>query len=62
MLDNVPSSLLEMPVELVYRILDNMDKLTMLCSFRDVSTRLNAIIDTYPRYQVKIHTFLSVRV
>jgi hypothetical protein len=46
-------SFLTLPVELVYRILDNLDQLTILLSVCDVCTRLNAIIETYHRYQVK---------
>ncbi len=42
-----------LPVELVYRIFDNLDVLTLLLSIRDVSVRLNTILDTYRRYQVK---------
>jgi len=45
-------SLATLPVELIYRILDNLDELTILLSVRDVCTRLNAITDTYYRYQV----------
>ena len=48
------SSLLTLPVELVYRVLDNLDELTILLSVRDVCTRLNSITDKYHRYQVNI--------
>ena len=41
-----------LPVELVYRILDNLDGLTILVACRNVCSRLNAITDTYYRYQV----------
>jgi hypothetical protein len=43
----------KLPVELVYRILDNLDQLTIILSCRNVCTRLNAITDTYRRYKVK---------
>jgi hypothetical protein len=46
--------LLTLPVELIYRILDNLDELTILLSIRNVCARLNAIINTYHRYQVKL--------
>jgi hypothetical protein len=46
-------TLVTLPVEIVYRILDHMDQLTILLSIRNVCTRLNAITDTYHRYQVK---------
>jgi hypothetical protein len=42
-----------LPAELVYRILDNLDQLTIVLSCRNVCTRLNAITDTYHRYKVK---------
>ncbi|CAF3439819.1 unnamed protein product, partial [Rotaria sp. Silwood2] len=51
MSDKVLPSLLALPVELVYRILDKLDEFTILCSVRNVCTRLNAITDTYHRYQ-----------
>ncbi len=41
-----------LPVELVYRILDKLDTLTILLSCRNVCTRFNAITDSYYRYQV----------
>ncbi|CAF4428045.1 unnamed protein product, partial [Rotaria magnacalcarata] len=44
-------SLVSLPIELVYRILDNLDDLTILMSLRNVCSRLNLIIDTYHRYQ-----------
>jgi hypothetical protein len=46
------SSLLTLPVELIYRILDNLDEASIFLSVRDVCTRLNLITDTYHRYQV----------
>ena len=45
-------SLLTLPVELFYRILDNLEQLSILLSLRNVCVRLNTIIDTYHRYQV----------
>ncbi|CAM4791490.1 unnamed protein product [Rotaria magnacalcarata] len=44
-------SLVSLPIELVHRILDNLDDLTILMSLRNVCSRLNLIIDTYHRYQ-----------
>jgi hypothetical protein len=46
------SSLHTLPIELVYRILDHLDNKTIILSCREVSARLNNIIDTYHRYQV----------
>lgn len=61
MTNNVRTYLMELPIDLIYRILDNMDKFTLLCSVRDVNTRLNTIIDTYTRYWVKFIGFFFSR-
>jgi len=45
-------SLLTIPIEMVYRILDNLDDKTILLSCRSLCARLNDITDSYPRYQV----------
>jgi hypothetical protein len=55
-------SLLTLPVEIVYRILDNLDELTILCSVRNVCTRLNLITDTYRRYTVKFGSLFYLKV
>jgi hypothetical protein len=52
MSDKINLSLHTLQVELVYRILDNLHVLTILCSMRNVCTRINAITDSYHRYQV----------
>ncbi|CAF1102759.1 unnamed protein product [Rotaria sordida] len=54
MASKVHSSFLALPVEIVYRILDNLEPKTILLSLRNVCERLNKIIDTYPRYQLLI--------
>lgn len=41
-----------LPVELIYRILDYLDNVTILLSCRNVSTRLNHITNSYHRYRV----------
>ncbi len=46
-------SLHTIPVELVYRILDNLSYLEILLSCSDVCTKLNAILDTYRHFQVR---------
>ncbi|CAF4867690.1 unnamed protein product, partial [Rotaria sp. Silwood1] len=51
MANKVPSSLLQLPAELVYRILDNLDEVTILLSLHNVCAQLNMITDSYPRYQ-----------
>ncbi len=58
MSDKFISSLLTLPVNLVYHILDNLDEFTILCSMRNVSRRINAIVDSYHRYQVNF-SFIS---
>jgi len=45
-------SLHTLPVEMVYRIFDNLNKKTILLSCYNVCTRLNQILYTYQRYQV----------
>jgi hypothetical protein len=52
MADHSASSLHTLPVELIYRIMDNLDAEALLVSFRDVCTRINAIMDTYEPYTV----------
>ncbi|CAF3609814.1 unnamed protein product, partial [Rotaria socialis] len=51
MAKHVPACFLTLPVEIAYRILDNLDELTLLCSTRNVCQRLNMITETYHRYQ-----------
>jgi hypothetical protein len=48
---------LTLPIELIYRILDNLDELTILLSMRNVCIRLDAITNTYHRYQVMLSGF-----
>ena len=50
--NNTTATLLTLPIELVYRILDNLEQVTILLSLRNVCVRLNTITDTYYRYQV----------
>ena len=47
------SSLLELPIEIIYHMLDNLDHYTLFCAATNVSVRLNRILDTYDRYQVR---------
>ncbi|CAF1007168.1 unnamed protein product [Rotaria sordida] len=51
MADNITRSLHTLPVDLVYHILDKLDRLTILLSLRNVCTSLNTIIDTYHQYK-----------
>jgi hypothetical protein len=58
---NAAPSLVTLPVEIVYRILDNLSEEDILLSTRDVCRRLNAITDSYRRYQVNFHRYLQIR-
>jgi hypothetical protein len=55
-------SLHTLPIEMLYRILDNLDNRTILLSCRNVCTRLNNIIDVYHRYQVILRFYYEVEV
>jgi hypothetical protein len=48
------ASLLTLPVELLYRILDHLDMQTILQSLRSVCTRLYSITNSYNRYELNI--------
>ena len=52
MTNEVPPCLTTLPVELIYRILDQLDELIILTSVRNVCKRFNVITDSYYRYQV----------
>jgi hypothetical protein len=45
-------SFVTLPVELVQCILDKLDLLTILLSFRNVCQRFNSILENYNRYKV----------
>ena len=51
---SISPSLITLPIECVYRILDHLDPLHILLSMREVCLRLNAITDTYQPYTVKM--------
>ena len=51
-------SLNNLPIELNYRILNYLSPFEILMSMRDVSTTLNAIVDTYQPYQVNKNSLL----
>ena len=52
MAEKINLTLLQLPVYLIYRILDHSSDVTIFCSMLNVCTRLNKIIETYHRYQV----------
>lgn len=53
------ASLQTLPIELVYRILDELDESTLLLSCYNVCTKLNMIINTYRRYCVNIRMLIE---
>ena len=56
----VTFSLLTLPIELVYRILDNLDNVTIILSVHQVCTRLIfAITDTYSPIPGKLSSVFS---
>lgn len=58
-------SLVQLPIELIYRILGHLPMTHMIVSARNVCSTLNTIIDTYHPYQVINHSanvhFVSMR-
>jgi hypothetical protein len=52
MSDTIAPSLLTLPVELLFRIFDDLDELTIFIYVRNVCTQLKAITDAYLHYQV----------
>lgn len=59
MTEKTLTPLLTLSIDIIYRILDKLDNLTLLCSVRDVCARLNKIVDTYNRYQVIFYIFIA---
>ena len=60
MSNNTIVSLQTLPVELVYRILDNLNDFNIFYSMRNVCLHLNKLIDTYDRYQVQVFVISSI--
>jgi hypothetical protein len=54
MSEQFPPPFLTLPVELVYRILDKLDELTILLSIYNVCEKLNIIINSYHQYRVNV--------
>jgi hypothetical protein len=48
------SSLQTLPIELIYRILDHEDILTIIWSMRHLCPRIDETIDNYHRFQVSV--------
>jgi hypothetical protein len=49
---NVTPSLLDLPIELIYRILDHLEPKEIFLSVLNACQQINTIIDTYQPYQV----------
>ena len=49
-----------LPVEIVYQILDYLQVVDILISMQNVCKRINAIINTYPRYKVNYVTYAKI--
>ena len=62
MSDAATLSLHTLPVEIVYRILDKLDQFTMFVSCHSVCVKLNAITDSYHRYQVNFNRLLLYQI
>ena len=54
----MPFSLQTLPVDMIYGILDHLDVYDILISCRNICQRLNAITDSYRRYQVILIGFI----
>ncbi len=59
MLNRVVPSLVTLPVEIIYRILDHQDELTIIWSMLNVCQRLNKIVNSYHRYQVNFFFYFK---
>jgi len=59
MSNRIIPSLVTLPVEIIYRILDHQTDFTIICSMRNVCQRLNRIVDSYHRYQVNFFLILN---
>lgn len=60
MSDKTTPSLHTLPIYLIYRILDRLRPEEIFLSVCNLCTRLNAIIDTYQRYRVKLSLDISL--
>ena len=52
-LNNMTLSLHKLPIDILYRIIDNLDDKDIFLSLYNVCQRLNDTLNTYHRYQVK---------
>lgn len=59
MSEKITYSLYTLPIDMIYRILDQLDEETIILSIFNVCQRLNAIIDTYHRYQLRFNFVMN---
>jgi hypothetical protein len=59
MSNRITLSLVTLPVEIIYRILDHQEDVDIICSMRNVCRRLNTIVDSYHRYQVNFFFYFK---
>ena len=60
MSQNFNTNLLTLPVDLVYLILDHLKVRDIYCSTWNVCARINSIVATYRRYQVRYFLVTTV--
>ena len=59
--NTMTSSLLTLPTEIVYYILDYLDNFTIYFSLQNVSSRMNRIVHTYDRYKVRLNFHMMIK-
>ena len=52
-------SLHVLPIDIIYRIFDHLNEKDLFMSTNDVNQRLNAILNSYQRFQVNLTNILS---
>lgn len=52
--DKIDFPLLSLPIEVIFRILDELDEFTIIFYVRNVCTQLKTITDAYYEYKVNI--------
>jgi hypothetical protein len=60
MSDTMTSSLLILPAEIVYHILDYLDNFTIYFSLQNITSRMNTIVHSYNRYRVRLDFHLMI--
>jgi hypothetical protein len=57
---NIAPSLHTLPIELIYRLLDCLELTEIFLSLSNVCIQLDAVLSSYPRYQVKLNPGISL--